>query len=27
VDTTDAHGQKRAGRKRGLRVKTTPSAA
>ena len=27
VDTTDAHGQKRAGRNRGLRVKTTPSAA
>jgi hypothetical protein len=27
VDTTDAHGQKRPGRNRGLRVKTTPSAA
>jgi hypothetical protein len=27
VDTTDAHGQKRQGRNRGLRVKTTPSAA
>jgi hypothetical protein len=27
VDTTDAHGQKRPGRKRGLRVKTAPSAA
>jgi hypothetical protein len=27
VDTIDMHGQKRAGRNRGLRVKTTPSAA
>jgi hypothetical protein len=27
VDTSDAHGQKRPGRNRGLRVKTTPSAA
>ena len=27
VDTTDIHGQKRPGRKRDLRIKTTPTAA